>query len=87
MTGNGSAIASKSEHHAFLHGPCVIATDESDKAVIAIVATSEVSSVDGFTFDEERIELGQYHARLAIRDEVRGSLAVGVRPQGLARVW
>ena len=66
MTGNGSAIASIGEHHAFLHGPGIIAADESDEAIVAIIAASEVGVVHGLAFDEERVELGQYHARLAI---------------------
>ena len=57
MTGNRPAVASIGKHHAFLHGPGVIAADEADKAVVAIIVAGEVRGVHDFTFDEERVEL------------------------------
>ena len=62
MSGNGSAIASIGEHHALLHGPRVIAADESDKAFVAIVASSKVLFIHRFAFDEEGVILGQDHS-------------------------
>lgn len=66
MTDNRSAITSIGEHHAFLHGPGVIAAHESDKAVVAIVAAGEVRGVHDLAFDEKCVELGQRHARSTI---------------------
>src|SRR5208282_5976222 len=59
MTGDGSAVANVSKHHTFLHGPRVVATNETDEAVVAVAGPRSVRAVHRFAFDEERVVLGQ----------------------------
>ena len=62
MVCNRSAVARVGEHHSFLHGPGVAAVHEADQAIITISASDRVCGIDGFAFDEERVELRQDEA-------------------------
>ena len=66
LAGNGPIPANVSKHHAFLHGPRIIADNEANQAVVAVFAADGVPGVNGLAFDKKRVELGQDRTRLPV---------------------
>src|SRR6266404_5421210 len=59
MSRNGSTVAGVAEHHALLHRPCVITSNEPNQTVIAISAAGCVCGVHRFGLHKETVELGE----------------------------
>src|SRR4051812_24171863 len=66
MSRDGPAVARVCEHHGFLHRPTVVATHETNEAIVAVPAASRMGGVYGLGLDEEAVELGEYASASAI---------------------
>ncbi len=58
MSGDGSAVAGVGEHHGFLHRPSIVAADETDEAIVAVLTANGMSRIHGLASTNKPFELG-----------------------------
>src|ERR1700730_1298668 len=67
MLRDGAAVADVADHHCILHGPRILAIDETAQTGVAVVLAGGVSLVHGFAFHKKTVLSGEDGQRVALQ--------------------